>query len=415
MHVALLVRRFPVVSETFVVNEARWFLDHGHAVHIVPEHPVDSPVPVPDDILARFVREPRLPSPRPRNVPRLAADITRTWLRHRSRLGRAVDFRNADRKNALLALYWLIRLQRIGSVDAVHAHFGPSALFAARLQQAGLLSSPIVATFHGQDLTARPHKRNDLAMYQPVFDQAVVMTVGSEFMKGKLAELGAPTERIVVLPQAVDTTAFSPPREPRRTNGPLVVLSVGRLTEVKGFAHALHAVARATHHVTDLRYVVVGDGPLRADLAATAAELGISDLVDFRGSLDHAGVAAAYREADVVLLSGVRTADGQEEGQGLVPLEAAATGVPVIASRSGGLAETVADGVTGLLVPPGDVAALSDALVELCADRDRRLAMGAAGRARVIAHYSLDAHMGKLFRLVTDAVAGTASGVRTSA
>lgn len=400
MRVALLVRRFPTVSETFVVNEVRWLLDHGHSAYIVPERLTEDRVEIPPDVRATVVTQPRLPSRRAGNLPWLVADMLSARVTNRSGPGRLAET-GATRKDVLLRMYWLRRVQRLPEIDAFHCHFGPSALFAARAKGAGFISAPFVATFHGQDVTARPFRHNNLAMYGPVFEQASVMTVGSEFMKQKLTKLGAPPDRVVILPQAVDTALFAPAGDTRRTDSDgLVVLSVGRLTEVKGMQHALRAFARARREVPALRYVIVGDGPQRIALETLARDLGLGTDVDFRGSLDYFSVAAAYREADIVLLSGVRTADGQEEGQGLAPLEAAATGLPVVASSSGGLAEAVLDGTTGVLVTPGDEGALCQAVVALAGDPGRRLSMGAAGRERVLARFSLDVHMTQLLSLL---------------
>lgn len=153
---------------------------------------------------------------------------------------------------------------------------------------------------------------------------------------------------------------------------------VGRLIPIKGLDTLLDAVSRAA--VPGLRVEIAGDGPLRAELEAHAARVGLRDTVTFLGRVAPAG-PVMERAALVVVPS-------LGEGFGMVALEAMERGRAVIASAVGGLPEIVADGETGLLVPPGDAAALAAAIQQLVGDHDRTAAMGAAGRARALEEFS---------------------------
>ncbi|HEY0342803.1 MAG TPA: glycosyltransferase, partial [Steroidobacteraceae bacterium] len=114
-----------------------------------------------------------------------------------------------------------------------------------------------------------------------------------------------------------------------------------------------------------------------------AASTGLRERVEFLGARPHAEVLALMRKAAMLVLPGVRTASGREEGLGMVLLEAAATGLPVIASRVGGIPECVLDGRTGFLVPERDAAALAERMGELLGDTGKRRQMGREGRALV--------------------------------
>jgi glycosyltransferase involved in cell wall biosynthesis len=155
---------------------------------------------------------------------------------------------------------------------------------------------------------------------------------------------------------------------------------VGRLIPIKGHDVLLAALAVAREQVPDLALEIAGEGQLEPDLRATVAQLGLDDAVTFLGRV--APVAPVLERADVVVVPSFG------EGFGLVGLEAMERGRPVIASAVGGLSEIVDDGRTGILVPPGDVDALAEAIVELASDAARAAAMGTAGRARALDEFS---------------------------
>jgi D-inositol-3-phosphate glycosyltransferase len=196
---------------------------------------------------------------------------------------------------------------------------------------------------------------------------------------------GADVERVRVIPCGVDLDLFQP-ADPRAARARLglqaehVLLFVGRLAPIKGLETLLRALAAARADGlggADVRLVVVGgdkderwDGE-RGALRDLAAALGVARWVDFRGPQPQAALPDYYAAADLCVMPSLY------ESFGMVALEAMACGVPVIGSRVGGLAVTVQDEVTGLLVPEGDAAALSAAIVELLPDRDRRRRLGA--------------------------------------
>ncbi len=195
-------------------------------------------------------------------------------------------------------------------------------------------------------------------------------------------------ELLHVVPNGVDTDAFVPGRAPqlrRRWSVPedaTVLLTLGRLAQDKGNDHAVRALAALP---ADTVLVMVGDGEEREALGALAREAGVGDRVRLPGALPAAEVPEAYRAADVFWFPTVR-----DEAAGLVLTQAMASGLPVVASRIGGVPDYVGrEGEDALLVPPGDADALAAATRELLAAPGRRAAMGAAARAHVSAEYSL--------------------------
>jgi glycosyltransferase involved in cell wall biosynthesis len=265
----------------------------------------------------------------------------------------------------------------------IHAHFGVEAVYAMEL--ADRLDVPLVTTFHGFDATMRA--RELLASRKPSWIQYLAkraqlarrgaLFIGvSRFIVERLVRLGFPAERTRLHYIGVDPATFArraPAAEP-------VVLHVARLVEKKGTRYLLDAFARIAGKHPDARLVVIGAGPLRAQLARRAAELKISARVSWLGAAAHAEVRAWLERAAVLCLPSCTAANGDAEGLGQALLEAAASGVPVVATRHGGIPEAVEDGRTGYLVAERDADGLAAALDALLGSESLRSAFGDSAR-----------------------------------
>ena len=194
--------------------------------------------------------------------------------------------------------------------------------------------------------------------------------------------------RVHVVPNGISVEDFAAPgRDEARKSlglgtGP-ILLCVGRLARDKGFATAIEALARLE---SDARLLVLGSGPERALLEQTARRTGVSDRVDFLGSKPRAEVVHHLAASDVFVFPTER-----DEAAPLVPLEAMAAGLPVVASDIGGGAELIESGKNGLLVPPASVDSLARAIDSLLADDALRRRMGEAARERIVERYTIEA------------------------
>ena len=164
------------------------------------------------------------------------------------------------------------------------------------------------------------------------------------------------------------------------------LLCVGRLLEQKGFDVAIDALARVSSRYPNLELVIAGVGPDGEILRKQAESVGLEDRVRFVGRLPHERVLQALGEAAALIVP-----SRSIEGFSLVALEAAHSARPVIASRVGGIVDTVEDGVTGVLVSPGDPSELADAIEALLADPRRAIEMGQAARRRAIEEFTFEA------------------------
>jgi glycosyltransferase involved in cell wall biosynthesis len=296
--------------------------------------------------------------------------------------------------------------------DVVHGHFWMSGL--ACLEGVRGLDLPVAETFHALGSVKRrfqagkdtsPPERERLEPHVAREVQAVIATSVSEALE--LCAYGVRPDGVAVVPCGVDTGRFRP-------DGPVVgrdarrrVLSIGRLVERKG----VETLVRAMAGLPEVELLIAG-GPSLPDLHrdpqvrrlhALAVDLGVLDRVVFLGRVAHDNVPALMRSVDVV------ASVPWYEPFGIVPVEAMACGVPVVASAVGGHLDTVLDGVTGLLVPARAPEALSVRLRELLDDPERRAAMGRAGAAHARERYSWERIAAETEAVYEDLTAGTMS------
>lgn len=270
-------------------------------------------------------------------------------------------------------------LRHASDYRIVHCHFGNRALQLLPLYDHGLLRAPLVVTFHGYDLQGYLQERS-AAVYRPLFERARSLIATGPYMRELLLSVGAPAGRITTIANGVRTDLIRcAPRAALVSGEPLRLLTVGRLVEKKGIAFGLDAAADLVRGGVALRYTIIGDGPLKRVLAERARDLGIAAHVQFLGSQSHSAVLQHMQEAHLLLSPGVVAATGDVETQGVALLEAMASGLPLVATAVGGVVHTVPEG-TGMLVPPGDVAALAAAVRSLLAEPARREALARAGR-----------------------------------
>jgi glycosyltransferase involved in cell wall biosynthesis len=205
------------------------------------------------------------------------------------------------------------------------------------------------------------------------------LAINSRAGIGRAIEMGAPAERLHLLPNVVDTDFFTP--SPRGEEGEVTIAAVGRLVKQKRFDRLISILARVRAQ-TDrpFKAVIAGDGPLRSDLERQAMELGLRQLVRFKGPV--ADARAVYHEAEVVVL----TSDW--EGAPNVALEAMACGLPVVATAVGDVPELIGEGETGFLARPEDEEKWVAALLRLLHNPSLRVDFGRRARQLVVAEHS---------------------------
>ncbi len=282
----------------------------------------------------------------------------------------------------------------------VHAHFGVEGVYALQLAQR--LKVPLVTTFHGFDATTTLSglvgsgkvswmnyalHRRELARHGALF------VCVSDYIRQRVLELGFPPARTVTHHIGIDTAVIRPGSPQRACKR---IVHVARLVEKKGTAYLLSAFAAVAREEPHAELVIIGDGPLRKALTLQAQQLGVAAQVRFLGALPHEQVLTQVAGARVFCLPSVTARSGDAEGLPISILEAAAMGVPVLATRHSGIPDAVVDGVTGCLVAERDSDALAQCLRRLLGDADLSRDMGQAGRAMVEAKFDIRQQTGAL-------------------
>ncbi len=392
MRIAFILPAFPVLSQTFILNQITALIDHGHEVDVYAQRRPDGHC-VQEEVSAYGLSD-RAFYPPPYAGTRRRLVATALWLTashfHKDPLALLKALR-AVRHQKLRLLFDVVPFLGQRPYDIVHAHFGTSGLLAMNMRALGLLSGKLLVTFHGWDVNVVPglplYGRD---CYRQLFVHADLLTVGSGFMARRLQGLGASGTKIIQLPVGVNLARFRFRSAPAGENDAPIVLTVARLEEVKGLDFSLRAFAQVLPRFPRASYWIVGDGSKRNELEALTGELGISGRVRFLGAQTAEQTVRIYEQAHLFVLAGVVDKYGSEEGQGLVLLEAQAIGLPVLATRVGGIPESVIDGKSGFLVPSRDVDALAQQLGFLLEHRELWPAMGRAGRAHVEANYDME-------------------------
>ena len=308
-----------------------------------------------------------------------------------ARLGRAAWMAELTARTIGACLTW-----RPDIVMCGHVITAPAALAARRLT-----GVPYAVFTHAYEIRRRRSRR----FFSNLLRSARVVLANSGFTRSTVLSLGVAADRVRILHPGVDAERYTPASNGAGSAHLPTLLSVSRLADMyKGHDTAIRALPLVRAIVPGVRYLIAGDGPLRDYLARVAGSLGVRAAVQFLGDVPEDVLPGLYRSADVLLtLSRESATEGGAEGFGIVCLEAAASGIPVVAGRSGGLPDAVEDGVTGILVDPTDIGAAAEAIVSLLTESARARAMGEAGRKRVLERFTWEKVIGEARRVLGEA------------
>ncbi|ATG50373.1 colanic acid biosynthesis glycosyltransferase WcaL [Brachybacterium vulturis] len=394
--IAYVLKMYPRFSETFIVSEILAREAAGEEIVIFSLRPPADARFHPElaRVQAPVIQVGRSSSPRRLwetwGAAMAEPELARGTAAHLEELvGAGVD----DAEQALAVAL----LAREHGVTHLHAHFASMATTVARL--AGLLTDlPYSFTAHAKDIFHHDVQPEDLARKLRDADHAVTI---SEYNREHLrSRFGThDTAHLELVRNGLELERF-----PYRRRGALpavpVLLGVGRLVEKKGFDQLIDVVRDLREEGREVRAEIVGDGPLRAHLAARITELGLEQQVHLLGPRTQEEVRRLLEEADLFVAPFVIGADGNADGLPTVLLEAMATGIPCVAASVTAVGEVILEGRTGWLVPSGDTPALVEAVREALDPATDRLARTDAARELVVAHYDSRSQARRLRELV---------------
>jgi len=406
LRLAYLTTRYPAISHSFIQREIQALRDLGAEIETISIH-----CPIPEDLFTAEDRTEAAKTIAIRSLPlrkvamthlRILAAHPRAYLAT-LRLGAG---RPSNGGRLLAPLFHFAESVvvwdecRRRGVRHLHAHFtSPSADVASLAAHLGAGVSPGTLswsfTAHGTDILSD----SPLRLAAKVRQASLVICV-SELGRAQLMRMVEEEhwDKVRTIRCGLDArwqaaASASAERLPstRPDEAPLRILTVGRLEREKGHSILLDAVARVRGRGLAVTLEVVGGGSARERLVAKARDLGIQDYVTFAGKAGQDTIHEHYAAADLFCLPSLG------EGVPVVLMEAMAMGLPVIASRVGGVPELVDDGESGKLVSPGDADELAVAIGNLVGDADTRRRMGVVGRERVLEGYNIERAANHLF------------------
>lgn len=280
----------------------------------------------------------------------------------------------------------LIRLMREKRFDLIHAHWLIPQGFIAVLALTWLHRRiPLLCTSHGGDLFAL-HSKIFQAAKRWTAKQSQALTVVSRAMERMVVDMGVAPDKVHVISMGVDLKhRFTPdPKIERNSNE---IIFVGRLVEKKGLQVLLEAMPKVLVKHPTVRLTVAGAGPLEKELFELARRLGISDKVDFLGMVSQEELPKLYRRAALAVFPFVVAKSGDQEGFGLVQVEAMGCECPIIAGDLPAIHDIVIHEENGLIVPSGSAHALADTIIKLLDDPGLRARLAGEGRKRVVEQY----------------------------
>jgi glycosyltransferase involved in cell wall biosynthesis len=401
--VVFVLKGYPRLSETFIAHEIRELERRGLDIRIVSlrhptdraRHPVHGEIRAPVLYLPEYLwREPVRVLRSWRAGRRLTGyrAATRAWLR---------DLRRDTTPNRIrrFGQALVLAAELPAGTAALHAHFLHTPTSVARYA-AILCRLPWTGSAHAKDIWTTPEweKREKLAECEWL----VTCTAAG---RDHLAALAPDPAKVALSYHGLDLARFPPVLRRQARDGtdpgdPVRLISVGRAVAKKGYDDLLAALALLPCGLS-WRFVHIGGGTLAKQLKARAATLGIADRIAWRGARPQADVLAAYREADLFVLASRVAEDGDRDGLPNVLVEAQSQSLPCVSTRVSAIPELIEDGRTGILVAPGDPAALAAAIERLARDPARRDRLGRAGEERVRAEFAIESATERLFARFT--------------
>jgi glycosyltransferase involved in cell wall biosynthesis len=393
-HVAYVIGRYPAVSHAFVTREVLALREAGVEVETISIHQA-----APEDALSATDRAEReatyaLLPPRPLEVLRAHLRALASPRAYFGTLGKALHDGPPGIKARVWQLFYFAeailvwRHCKRRGVSHLHAHHLNQASDAAMLAvdyANAAASDPAWTwsfTMHG------PNEFYDVSRFrlEDKAKSAAAVVCISDFARSQVMGF-APVEawsRFPVVHCGVDPSEYDPDREPAgASDGAFRILYIGRLVPFKGQSVLIEAIAALRSQAIDARLTLIGEGPSRDALEGRVRELGLGDAVDFTGAVGQDEIRSHYANADVFCLPSFA------EGVPVVLMEAMAMRVPVVTTRIMGISELVDDGIDGLLVRPGRLDQLVEALTRLAGDPGLRTEMGRHGRQKVVEKFDV--------------------------
>lgn len=404
MDILFLTTTFPSLSETFILNQTIGLLDRDHSLTVLARTS-ESAESIHEEINEYNLRERteyfHMPDNNLYRFGKALGKIASLLGHHPFKTIRGLRPRiQRQYAKTLEAPYVLNAFHSLGKdFDIVHAHFGWNGILGAVLKASGFHKGPLITSFYGSDARTHPDTWGE-HVYESVFEYSEVLTGSSRALSRDVKSLSSQTTPVRTVYTGIPTTKFTP-KSVGSSESTANLLSVGRLVPCKGYGYAIRAVRKVVEEGIDVRYELVGDGPIRSNLSSLTRDLGIEDSVHLTGSLPRESVIQKLQNTDIFLAPSVTGSGGVQDSIGTSLLEAMSCGLPVIATDLPSIQEVITTGENGFLCSQKNPECLTDHIMQLHQDSDLRQSVGSSARKTITQNHSIKSLTDQLEDLYT--------------
>jgi colanic acid/amylovoran biosynthesis glycosyltransferase len=394
MKIAFIVGQFPVLSETFILNQITGLILRGHKVDIY-SYPTDDIHKVhPDvekyDLLKHTHYYPRVPE---NYFWRLIKGLQLVF-RHFSKAPllfmRSLNiFKYGKRAASMRLLYAIVPLLDSEAYDIIHCQFGMYGIDGMIYRDIGAIKGKLITSFRGYDISWYV-KESGEQVYNELFAKGDFFLANCEFFRHRAIKLGCDEQKIIVHGSSIDCSKFTFKTRHPHPDGKIRIATTGRLVEKKGIEYSIRAVAKLTNIHPNIEYNIIGDGYLKEHLQQLIEELSVTQQVNLLGWKNQKEIIEILDKTHLFIAPSVTAEDGNQDAPVNTLKEAMAMGLPVIGTLHGGIPELVKDGISGFLVPERDADAISKMVSYLIKHPEIWQEMGSSGRAYVEKHYDIN-------------------------
>ncbi|WP_413728007.1 glycosyltransferase [Sodalis sp. RH19] len=373
MKLVFFVMEFPVPSETFVMNQITYFIDHGYDVNIIAVFPGDFINTHKDFVNYKLASKTTFLLPR-ENKNKILKVVMRSLIVasnfYKYLVRDALSSRQfgIHSKNLILPSIMALNNKKIDA-DYFLVHFGFSGVLANKLRKLGLFNGKIATIFHGADIS----RADVLSLYHDdyirLFDDTEILLPVSYLWRNKLITLGCKPDKIRVIRMGINPKNFKL-KKIRAPGLKLKILTIARLEDKKGINIAIEACAILKARGVQFSYEVIGSGVLMSNLQEQIDKLHLKNDVKLLGFKAQEDIMAYLNEADLFLLPSRTAENGDMEGIPVALMESMAVGTPVISTYHSGIPELIEDKVTGWLAPENNAICIANIIEKIVKSGD---------------------------------------------
>lgn len=392
LRVAFIVNHFPLLSETFILNQITGLIERGHLVDIYTCTPGDTHKVHPDvekyALLERTYYLPEIPQNYWKRSLKAIDLLRRNFTKDPVRLLRSLNCFQYRK----LAVSWRLLYAAIAALDKepydiVHCQFGTLSFWGMLFRTINAPKGKLVVSFRGYDISQFVQEQGE-RIYDRIFAEADLCLPNCDFFKRRLLKLGCSKKKICVHYSGIDCDRFYYTPRSLHLHQKICIATTGRLVEKKGIEYSIRAVAELAKTYPNLEYKIIGCGPLCPELTQLIQELGVSDIVQLLGKKHQQEIIEILRKSDIFIAPSITARDGNQDAPVNVLKEAMAMGLIAIGTYHGGIPELIEDGVSGFLVPERDAKAIATKVQYLIAHPDIWHTISASGRDRVEKYFN---------------------------